>query len=204
MLANASALTQFDFQLFVSTFGLIFVAELPDKTAFATLLLATRKHPFAVFIGVAAAFLVQSLVAVTFGSVLGLLPEAWVKIAAAILFFVFAVSMWFRKETEEGEAAIAEKRGESFAKTVATSFMVIFIAEWGDLTQLATVALEAKYKNPVTIFTAATLSLWSVTAIAILIGHRLKKMIQPILLQKVAAVAFAIVGLILLGGIFSH
>lgn len=67
---------QIDWKLFLSTLALIFVAELPDKTAFATLLLATRKHPLAIFIGVAMAFVIQSVIAVSFGSAFGLTTEA--------------------------------------------------------------------------------------------------------------------------------
>lgn len=181
-----------DPKLFASTFALIFVAELPDKTAFATLLMATRKNPYAIFIGVAAAFVIQSLVAVAFGSVLGLLPAWIVRFGAALLFFVFAWLMLRREE--EGED---EELGDSttdFLKTIWTSFVVIFLAEWGDLTQLATATLSAQYKNPITIFTSATLALWAVTAIAITIGNRAKHLVQPKTLNRVAAVAFALVG----------
>jgi putative Ca2+/H+ antiporter (TMEM165/GDT1 family) len=188
----------FDLRLFVSTFVLIAVAELPDKTAFATLLLATRKNPYALFIGVALAFVVQSVIAVCFGSLFGLLPESIVRIGSGVVFLFFAVSMWLRKHDEHEEEDL--KKGESveFWKTVGTSFVVIFIAEWGDLTQLATAALEAKFRNPVTILSAAILALWLVTAIAIAVGYHAKKMIDPAKLQKVAAVAFALVGVVFL------
>jgi putative Ca2+/H+ antiporter (TMEM165/GDT1 family) len=187
-----------DPKLFLSTFALIFTAELPDKTAFATLLLATRNHPVGVFAGVAAAFVVQTLVAIAFGSVIALLPESAVKIGAAGMFFAFALSMWLRKEVEEEEEAILHDKRTSLWKAVASSFMVIFLAEWGDLTQLATAALEAKYRMPVTIGLAAVAALWSVTAIAIVVGHRARKLIRPELLQKVAAFAFAGVGIFML------
>ena len=95
-----------DPKLFLSAFGLIFVAELPDKTAFAALLLATRKHPLAIFIGGAAAFLIQSAIAVAFGSVFGLLPAQAVKIAAGLLFLVLAAVMWLRQEPEEKEMGL--------------------------------------------------------------------------------------------------
>jgi Ca2+/H+ antiporter, TMEM165/GDT1 family len=184
--------TPWDPKLFASTFALIFVAELPDKTAFATLLLATRKNPYAIFIGVAAAFVIQSFVAVAFGSVLGLLPAWIVRIGAALLFFVFAWLM-LRREQEEEDEELGEGATD-FLKTIWTSFVVIFLAEWGDLTQLATATLSAQYKNPITIFTSATLALWAVTAIAITIGNRAKHLIRPKTLSRVAAVAFALVG----------
>lgn len=187
-----------DWGLFLSTFVLIAVAELPDKTAFATLLLATRKNPYALFIGVALAFVVQSIIAVCFGSLLALLPESAVRIGAGGVFFLFAISMWLRKQAEEEEEKALRSDSVEFWKTVGSSFVVIFLAEWGDLTQLATAALEAKYRSPVTIFISAILALWLVTAVAIAFGYHAKKMIDPDKLQKVAAVAFAVVGMVFL------
>ena len=119
-----------DWKLFLSTFVLIFVAELPDKTAFATLLLATRKHPLAVFIGVATAFVIQSVVAVSFGSALGLLPKQWVSVGAAVLFMLFALLMWRRKDHEEENLHLEPQRS-NFLRTIWSSFVVILIAEWG-------------------------------------------------------------------------
>ncbi|GAC1482217.1 MAG: TMEM165/GDT1 family protein [Chamaesiphon sp.] len=188
-----------DWELFVSTFGLILVAELPDKTAFAALFLATCHNPFAVFIGAAAAFVIQSLVAVAFGGVMSLLPPSFIHLAAGILFLVFAVLMWYRGEPQdETPQSQCENKSIRFSKSIMSSFLVIFAAEWGDLTQLATATLEAKYSSPLTIFTAATLALWAVTAVGVIVGCQAKKIIQPKLFQRVAATAFAIVGLTLL------
>jgi putative Ca2+/H+ antiporter (TMEM165/GDT1 family) len=192
-----------DWKLFISTFTLIFVAELPDKTAFATLLLATRKSPIALFIGVAAAFVIQSLVAVTCGTALGFLPHAWVQIGSGLLFLVFALLMWIRNEAEE-ESSETEDGKDRFWSTVYSSFIVIFIAEWGDLTQFATATLAAKNESPLTIFLAAVLALWSVTAIAIIVGSRAKNFIQPTVLKKIAAIAFAGVGIVILYRSLAH
>jgi len=187
-----------DPQLFLSVFALIFLAEIPDKTAVATLVLATRRNPFAIFIGVAAAFVIQSVVAVAFGSAFRYFPRGDVRLAAGGLFLIFAFAMWFRKEEGEEEKKALKEEGASFRKTIISAFVIIFLAEWGDLTQLATVALEAKYQKPLTILVAAILALWCVTALAVLAGNRLRRVINPALLQKIAAVAFAIVGLIIL------
>jgi len=190
---------EMDWPLFLSTFSLIFIAELPDKTAFATLLMATRGRPIAVFSGVAGAFLIQSLIAVSFGKVIGLLPERWVHLSAGLLFLVFAAHTWFFHEDEEADA---EKNTPSipesmkFSKTAWKAFLVIFIAEWGDLTQLATASLTARYpKSLITIFLAATLALWSVTGIAVLLGRKVKHVIHADHLKKVSTVVFIIVGM---------
>src|SRR5579859_5919667 len=189
-----------DWALFFSTFALIFLAELPDKTAVAIVILATRHHPYAVFAGVAAAFVIQNVIAVLGGSLFSLLPPHIVHVASGILFLVFALLMWFRKEEkEEGIRAASKAR---FLQTAWTAFMVIFIAEWGDLTQLAAATLVAKTHHPVTIFISSTLALWTTTALGVAIGHHSKKVIRPHILQNIAAVAFGIVGILLLSGVW--
>jgi len=188
--------------LFFTTFAMIFVAELPDKTALATLVLAARNKALPVFVGVASAFVIQTLVAVLLGRVLNLLPPGLVHIAAGVLFLVFALMMWLRKpEAEEPGSAAAPT---PFWRSAYQAFIVVFIAEWGDLTQLATAALVAREAQPFTIFCAAVLALWSVTAIAILIGHHAKRWLNPAVVQKVAAVVFAGVGLLMLAQTLLH
>jgi putative Ca2+/H+ antiporter (TMEM165/GDT1 family) len=191
-----------DAGLFASTFAVIFLAELPDKTSMATLILATGRHPFAVFIGVAAAFVIQSVIAVACGSLITLLPQDIVRMSAGALFLVFAVLMWRRKaEQEDAGNGGATAGGPAFWPTAWKSFVVIFIAEWGDLTQLATAALAAKSAQPLTIFAAATLALWAVTAIAVVIGQRLKSFMNPVLMQRAAALIFVAIGLLMLCGV---
>lgn len=193
-----------DWKLFASTFALIFVAELPDKTAIATLLMASRHNPWGVFAGAAGAFVVQSLIAVTFGSVISLLPAKVIHAVAGLLFLVFAVLMWREKEEEEAEAAVKKEddaRAASVWKVMGSSFTVIFLAEWGDLTQLATATLAARYRAPVTLFISATLALWSVTALSAMVGHGAKKLLNPSIIQKIAAVIFGLVGIFLLIGL---
>lgn len=192
----------FDAKLFASTFAVIFLAEIPDKTAMATLILATGNRPFAVFIGVAAAFVIQSAVAVAFGSVITLFPHDIVRLVAGALFLIFAVMMWRRGADAEGaDDGLGAGTRSLFWPMAWKSFVVIFIAEWGDLTQLATAALAAKCAAPVTIFTAATLALWSVTALAVIVGSRMKHVVNPRVMQRVAAIVFAIIGLLMLLGV---
>lgn len=187
-----------DWELFASTFALIFLAELPDKTAVAVLILSSQRHPFGVYLGVCGAYVVQNVVAILAGSLLTLLPHRYVHVGAGVLFLVFAVLMWFRKPEKEGKSK--SKSGSPFWKTVWTSFIVIFIAEWGDLTQLATATQVAANGHPATVFIASTLALWAASGMFVLIGHHSKKFIQPHVLQNIAAVAFVLIGLLLLSG----
>jgi putative Ca2+/H+ antiporter (TMEM165/GDT1 family) len=185
--------------LFVTVFGVIFVAELPDKTALATLVLATRHRPLPVLVGAATALTVQSLVAVAAGQLLSLLPARPVHIGAGLLFIVSAVVMWRRKE--EAEEAEARPEAASAWRSAWVVFVVVFIAEWGDLTQLATAAFAARYHAPVVVFTAATLALWAVTGIAVVVGNRAGKLLDPRVTQRIAAVLFALIGAALLSGL---
>lgn len=185
----------------LSVFGLVFVAELPDKTALAALVLATRHKPVPVFVGAAAALAIQSLVAVAAGQVLSLLPHRVVHVVAGVVFIGSAVAMWVRREEEDTEKE-ASSGGMGFWRAAWVAFMVVFIAEWGDLTQLATAALAARYAAPVAVFVGATAALWAVTAIAAMVGNRAGKYLSPAVTLRIAAVLFAVVGLALIAGLF--
>lgn len=184
-------------QLFATVFGIIFVAELPDKTALAAVVLATRHRAWPVFLGTSLALSVQSVVAVVAGSLLARLDPRYVHIGAGALFVVCAVAMWLRKPDDKDEAA---EQSAGFWRALWTTFAVIFIAEWGDLTQLGTAALQARYHDWLTVMLASIAALWSVAAIAVFVGNRAGKLLDARVTQKVAAVVFAIVGAVLIAG----
>jgi Ca2+/H+ antiporter, TMEM165/GDT1 family len=187
--------------LFATVFGVILLAELPDKTALAALLLATRHRPLPVFIGAALALLLQSVIAVAAGSLLARLPSHVVHLGSGLLFIACALLMWLRKHDDGGAAA---QTGEtaSFWSALWTVFIVVFVAEWGDLTQIGTAGFEAKYRAWLTILLASSLALWSVAAIAVFVGNRAGKLLDPTLTQRVASVVFALVGVLLAVGLF--
>jgi Ca2+/H+ antiporter, TMEM165/GDT1 family len=191
-----------DPRIFATVFGVIFLAELPDKTAVAALVLATRHRPLPVFAGTALALVVQSLVAVAAGGLLSLLPARPVHIGAGLLFLVSAFFMWRRDDEEEADDANnGSTEPEGFRRAFLKSFVVVFIAEWGDLTQLGTAALVARYRAPLTVFLAATVALCLVAGLAVFLGNRLSKLIHPRHTQRVAAVVFVLLGLGLLVGL---
>jgi Ca2+/H+ antiporter, TMEM165/GDT1 family len=197
----------FELHTFFYVFGVIFVAELPDKTALAALVMATRHKALPTFLASASALTVQSLVAIAAGGLLSMLPARPVHIGAGILFIVSAYFMWRRgsragddekREPAETEGALVHE--PSFWSSFGSVFGVIFVAEWGDLTQLGTAALAARFKQPLTVFLGATLALCCVSGIAVFIGHRAAKVLRPDVTAKVAAVLFAGVGLALVSG----
>ncbi len=189
--------------LFFYVFGIIFVAELPDKTALAALVLATRNKPTPVFAGTALALAVQSAVAVLAGRLFALLPARPVHVVAGVVFILSAVVMFRHKEEPDdagpgdGAAAPDAKAPPSFLKTAGMAFAVVFLAEWGDLTQIGTAALAARYAAPFTIFISSTLALCAAAGVAIVVGHRAAKAFNAALVQKIAAVLFALVGVAL-------
>ena len=186
-----------------TVFAVIFLLELPDKTALAALLLATRHRPLPIFFGAAAAFVVQSAVAVLAGSLFSLLPREPIRIGAGLLFLVMAALLVRRnlRTVEATEEQSVEHEEARHRRPFVTAFIVVFIAEWGDLTQLATAALQARYQQPLVVFVAATLALWAVSAIAVLLGNRLGAWIPARPLQLAAAGVMVLVAIALISGV---
>jgi putative Ca2+/H+ antiporter (TMEM165/GDT1 family) len=232
-----------DLSLLAAVFGIIFVAELPDKTALASLVLGTRYRPSAVLIGVAAAFALHVIIAVAAGSALSLAPRWIVEAVVAVLFLAGAVLMLRRggnstngnstdtgnqgpddhdapansppalareavwgptcdeHESHRAMAVLTQARSErgtrrgGFWKVAVTSFGVLFVAEFGDLTQIATANLVARYHAPLTVGVGAVLGLWAVGGLAILGGRQLLRWIPLAWIARAAALIMAALGL---------
>ena len=207
-----------------TVFGVVFVAELPDKTALASLVLGTRYRPIFVFAGVAAAFVVHVVLAVSAGSLLFLLPHRVVQAVVAVLFAVGAVLMLRRRDDDAPTAAggpdrpglepdrAGDDRGcggaqggvatlvrpaarivthDGFWRVAWRSFAVLFVAEFGDLTQLVTANLSARYHDPLTVGAGAVLGLWAVGGLAIVGGRQLLRVVPFAWITRIAAVLMA-------------
>jgi len=180
-----------------TAFILVLPVELPDKTLFASLVLATRYPHWPVFVGVGTAFGLQVAIAVTAGSLLSLLPEALVSGIVALLFLVGAAILW-RSATSGPEDDDLEdtKQGTSFLRVAAISFGVLFAAEWGDLSQLATAGLAARYDEPLSVFVGAWAALLVVSGLAVFLGKNLADRLPIALIRRVAAGLFLIFSII--------
>jgi putative Ca2+/H+ antiporter (TMEM165/GDT1 family) len=189
----------FSLPLALSTFGIIFIAELPDKTAIAALVLATRYKARDVVAGAWLALLVQTVIAVIAGGLLTLLPALPVRIAAGLGFIVFAYFAFTRKEDAEEQEEERDVANVKRQRPVwLTSFLIVFAAEWGDLTQLATAALVAQEGHPLAIGVGALLALWSVSLIAVVAGSQLEKYLSPKVLNLASGIVFAGIGLFII------
>ena len=174
-------------------FGAIFVVELPDKTFIATLVMSTKMRPLFVWIGVGLAFLVQTGVAVGVGKAASFLPEQLIHTVAALMFVIGAVIL-FREarsaddETEQEDEYAARADADAHGlKVVVTSFLVLFAAEWGDLSQLLTISLVAKYDDPVSVFLGAWGALLAVSGLAVIVGRLLLQRVRLSVLHYVGA-----------------
>ncbi len=179
-----------------ATFALILPAELPDKTLVATLVLATRYRPWPVWIGVCAAFVVQSTVAVVAGGLLAQLPHRPVLAVTAALFAIGSFLLIRQSgdvEKEEEEELRRIPPAEHSARRIATvSFGVLFAAEWGDLSQLLTAGLAARYDDPVGVFVGSWVALALVAAIAVVAGRGLLRVIPVTVVRRVAGTLFGL------------
>jgi len=198
-----------DLAVIAITFAAIFVVELPDKTFIAALVLATRYRPWAVWTGVGAAFLVQTLIAVTVGQLVTFLPHKAVLVVAALIFVIGAI-MLLREapgadasehETEEEYAAKATQPRTGF-RAVLASFLVLFAAEWGDLSQLLTISLVGRYHHPVSVFIGAWGALLAVSGLAVVVGRILLRHVKLSLIHYVGAGVCLVLALITVWEIF--
>ncbi|MGW3072274.1 MULTISPECIES: TMEM165/GDT1 family protein [unclassified Kitasatospora] len=185
------------------TFGIIFLAELPDKTALASLVLGTKYRASYVFAGIAAAFALQVGIALVAGHLLSLLPHRWVEGVTGVLFLVGAAMLLFHGggDDEDGHAA-KEPSSNSFWKVAGASFVVVAIAEFGDLTQIMTANLAAKYADPLAVGIGSWLALCAVGGVAIVGGQKLLKYVpMKLIIRVAAAIMVALAGYSLFGAI---
>jgi putative Ca2+/H+ antiporter (TMEM165/GDT1 family) len=196
----------------LTAFVLIVPVELPDKTFVATLVLATRYRPWPVWLGVIVAFGVQTAVAVLAGRLITLLPQAPVRLVAGLLFVAGALLLVRSArragvQEQEQEQAYERKLGRqedrrAFFRAAGASFLVLFAAEWGDLSQLLTVGLVARGGHPVAVFVGAWLGLAMVSGAAVLLGRVLLKYVSLALVQYVGAAVCVVLAVLTLISVF--
>ncbi|BAJ28247.1 MULTISPECIES: TMEM165/GDT1 family protein [Kitasatospora] len=175
------------------TFGIVFLAELPDKTALASLVLGTKYRAGYVFAGIAAAFALQVGLALVAGGLLALLPQRWVEGITGLLFLGgAAMLLWHQDDEEDDGAEGREPADDSFWKVAGTSFAIVAVAEFGDLTQIMTANLAAKYDDPVAVGLGAWLALCAVGGLAIVGGQKLLRYVPMKVIVRVAALAMLV------------
>lgn len=176
-------------------FGVTFLAELPDKSLFASLVLGTRYRALPVWVGVAGAFALHVLIAVVAGGILTLLPRRAVEAIVALLFLAGAAVLLLGSEEDEAAEGVEEgmrRVPPSFRRVALTSFGVVFVGEWGDITQITTANYAARYADPLSVAVGAVAALWLVSGLAVTAGQAMLSRVPVAIVRRVS-------GAILLG-----
>jgi putative Ca2+/H+ antiporter (TMEM165/GDT1 family) len=176
----------------LGTFLVIMVAELPDKTMIATLIMGSRYRPVLVWWGATMAFAIHAALAVAVGQLLQLLPHRWIEAVTALLFAGGAAYLFFVPEEKEEEQGVQKaERARPGLRPVVTAFVVIFVGEFGDLTQILTANLAAKYHAPAAVFVGAFAGLTTVAAIGAFSGRALLRVLPLAVIRKLGGVLLA-------------
>jgi putative Ca2+/H+ antiporter (TMEM165/GDT1 family) len=159
--------------------------------------MSTRGNPLRVWIGAAGAFLVHVVIATTIGVALfHLVPHRVLDGIVAFMFLVGAILAIREARKEQQEEGLVEKETASGRRVMTTAFVVIFLAEWGDLTQILTANLAAHYHSPFSVGLGALLALWAVAGLAVVGGQSLLRFINIKTVRLVTAVVLlALAGL---------
>jgi len=185
--------------LALSVFGVIFLAELPDKTMIATLIMGSRGRAAAVWIGASLAFILHMAVAAVAGGLLDRLPHRILEIVVTAMFFVAAAYLLLVPEKEaiaEGEEEAAAERATSALRTMASAFAVIAVAELGDLTQIIAASFTLKSHQPLTVFLASSAALVLVAAIGAFGGKALLKVLPLARIRQLGGIVLLILGIV--------
>lgn len=179
--------------IFLTTFGVIFLAELGDKTQLTAMALAARYPWKKIFIGIALAFTLLNAGAVIAGKALFLIfPIFWTKLASSVLFLFFGATTLLSSVPEKDDHPLTA------SGAIRTAFLMILLAELGDKTQLVTLSLSAQYNKPVIVFAASTLALWTVSLIGIFLGKQLLRFMPLHYIHRAAGILFLVFGAVIL------
>ena len=188
------------YSLIASTFAIIFIAELPDKSMVSSVILGSKMVPIRVFMGASVAFLVQVIIAVAVGGFVSKVPKRPLDLVVGLLFLIGAWLIFrdMKSKTAIKEDTIAKRSSrEGLLSQVLLSFAITFLGEFGDITQIATANLAAKTADPISVGIGALMGLLSSTGIGIFLGSSLLAKIPVRGVQKVGILIMAYLGVII-------
>ncbi len=182
----------------LTVFGIIVVGELPDKTFIAELILSTKYEGLPVWVGAAGAMAIHVAIATLAGHLLTYAPKRVVETIVALLFAGGALLLFLEKESKEVEKGKQEAEelevagAPSFRKVTALAFGVIFLGEWGDLTQVLMANLTARYHSVLNVAIGSLAGLWATVTLAVLSGRTIVKYVPLAMIRRVAGGVLAI------------
>ncbi len=201
-----------DWNALISAFGLVFVAELGDKTQLAVISQVCKcRRPWPVFLGASLALTAVTAIGAAGGGVLSrVVPRQWLNLAAAASFAVMGLwvarAAWRAQSQDPAEACDPpEEDGDDCPPrqsrwdwaAFGSTFALLFVAELGDKTQLAVLSLSGQTRAPWAVFAGGTLALTAVTALGVIGGEGLARRVPERLLLWLSAAAFIVMGLLM-------
>jgi putative Ca2+/H+ antiporter (TMEM165/GDT1 family) len=181
----------------LSTFAIVAIAEFGDKTQIAVINLSAEHRPRSVFIGALLAFaLIVGISSSIGGAIAPYVSAFWIGLAGGISFLIFGVYTLFSRKDEKIKI-------REHSRTVTTSFLLLAIAELGDKTQLAVIALSAEYGAPVQVFLGAVFAFALLTAVGVLLGKIISRYISAYYIKIGASLIFIVFGALFLFEAFS-
>ncbi len=178
---------------FLGIFAVMFLLELPDKTMIATIVMSTRTRPSSIVTGASLAFVTQMGIAVGAGGLLTLLPAHLKDVLVAVLFLGGAAYLLFSSEesaTSEGEAEASRERPSTRPREIAAAYGVIFLAEFGDLTQIQAANFTIKTHDPWEVFAASSLALICVSFVGAYGGTLLQRVVPLAWIRRGGGLVF--------------
>jgi putative Ca2+/H+ antiporter (TMEM165/GDT1 family) len=173
-----------------TSFALIVTAEIGDKSQLVCMALASKHKPWPVLLGASVAFALLNTLAVVFGAAIASwLPEYIVAATVAFLFGVFGIHAL--RVNDEDDEEIQEKSGHGI---FFTTFLLITVAEFGDKTQLAVVALSST-AMPAAVWIGSTAALVTTSALGVLAGRTILQKFPLALLHRISGVIFLILSI---------
>ncbi len=190
----------------LSTFGLVFIAELGDKTQLAVMTQTCKfRRPWPVFLGGSLALTAVTALGALGGRVLGeLIPAEVIRLVAAAAFVGMGVLIWREAAKSQDAECVTDvecvddtgRAAKLNWQAFGTTFTLLFFAELGDKTQLAVLGLSSK-QAALPVFAGGALALTVVTALGVIGGQQLTRWIPEKLLLKISAAAFVVMGFLM-------
>jgi Ca2+/H+ antiporter, TMEM165/GDT1 family len=177
-------------------FGIVALAELPDTSSVAAVVLGSRFPPRLVLLGAVAAHTVQTVVAVAAGSVVALLPRRPLEWGLVVIFLIATVLILREDDDDDDDGPDLDGTPGTRRRVVAMAFGVVLLAELGDPTQIITATLAARYSDPLAVGIGAALALWVVSAVAVYGGDRLRHVIPAKWLTRIAAAILVVLAVL--------
>jgi putative Ca2+/H+ antiporter (TMEM165/GDT1 family) len=176
--------------------AVVTLAEIGDKTMLLAIVLAAKlQRPWAVVAGIFAATVANHLLAALVGSeVAGLLDARWFRFAVAAGFLAMAAWTLVPDSLDDDEKPSVKDGSGGWLSAFTTTAIAFFLVEMGDKTQIATIALGARYHDVLTVAAGTTLGMMIADAPAVFLGDRLVRIVPLKLARIVAAIMFAAIG----------